>query len=332
MKVSAVVVTRNRKTLLLECLKAIRSQTRPVDAIFVIDNASSDGTEAILHQAGYLPAAVSRSTAAAAGQGQKGCPTVLIDGRTVLYYTRLARNVGGAGGFQLGLRQAFECGYDWMWIMDDDTVASKNALGNLLAHSRRPEIGFACSKVLWTDGSVHLMNIPQISPLVSATPFNAADDEGLLLVNACSFVSVLVGRRAIARVGYPIGDFFIWLDDIEFTRRIVRNGFWGVYVKESVVYHHTPLNRAAAADTDRVENAWKYYYQARNHIYLSRKSTTGLKRIASLGFFLSNSIQAALKRNDSRFLFLTLMLKGFAAGLRFEPQIEKASDADGSQC
>ncbi len=228
--------------------------------------------------------------------------------------------------------QAFECGYDWMWLMDDDTVASATALENLLAHCRRPNIGFVCSKVLWIDGSVHVMNLPQISALVNASPFNIADGEGLLLVNACSFVSVLVNREAIAKVGYPIGEFFIWLDDLEFTRRIVQNGFWGGYVKDSIVFHHTRMNRAANAETDCVDNAWKYYYQARNQVYLLRKNSNGVKRIASLGFCILNGLQSSLKRSDGRFLFLITMLKGFAAGLCFEPRIEKASRADGSPC
>ncbi|MCD6105633.1 MAG: glycosyltransferase, partial [Thermosipho sp. (in: Bacteria)] len=40
--VCAVVVTYNRKELLLECLEALRKQTRPLDAIYLIDNASTD--------------------------------------------------------------------------------------------------------------------------------------------------------------------------------------------------------------------------------------------------------------------------------------------------
>jgi len=42
--VCAVIVTYNRKKLLLECLEGLRRQTRPVDAIYIIDNASQDGT------------------------------------------------------------------------------------------------------------------------------------------------------------------------------------------------------------------------------------------------------------------------------------------------
>jgi rhamnopyranosyl-N-acetylglucosaminyl-diphospho-decaprenol beta-1,3/1,4-galactofuranosyltransferase len=53
--VCAVVVTYNRKNLLLECLEAIRRQTRPVDGIYIIDNASDDGTPELLKENGYIP-------------------------------------------------------------------------------------------------------------------------------------------------------------------------------------------------------------------------------------------------------------------------------------
>ena len=42
--VAAVVVTFNRSRLLLECLQALLTQTRPIDRIILVDNASTDGT------------------------------------------------------------------------------------------------------------------------------------------------------------------------------------------------------------------------------------------------------------------------------------------------
>ncbi|RMG35011.1 MAG: glycosyltransferase, partial [Methanobacteriota archaeon] len=42
--IAAVIVTFNRKEMLIRCLEGIFSQTRPVSAIFIIDNASTDGT------------------------------------------------------------------------------------------------------------------------------------------------------------------------------------------------------------------------------------------------------------------------------------------------
>ena len=56
LRVAAVVVTYNRKELLMECLEALLRQTRPLQAIYIIDNASTDGTPELLHREGYTPA------------------------------------------------------------------------------------------------------------------------------------------------------------------------------------------------------------------------------------------------------------------------------------
>jgi len=52
--VCAVVVTFNRKNLLLECLESLRKQSISLDSIYVIDNASSDGTGELLLEMGIL--------------------------------------------------------------------------------------------------------------------------------------------------------------------------------------------------------------------------------------------------------------------------------------
>src|SRR5258708_30897142 len=91
--VAAVIVTFNRKGLLIECLEAVRGQTRPCERVFIIDNASTDGTPELLADEG------------------------LLDGS--IEYVRLPVNTGSAGGFHEGMRRAYEAGYDWLWLLDD---------------------------------------------------------------------------------------------------------------------------------------------------------------------------------------------------------------------
>ena len=87
-RVHAVVVTHNRRELLLACLEALASQTHPLDGVVVVDTASTDGTTEALETAG-------------------------VRERLALDYIRLARNGGGAEGFHYGLRAALETGADW---------------------------------------------------------------------------------------------------------------------------------------------------------------------------------------------------------------------------
>src|SRR5919199_5119307 len=107
-RVVAVVVTYNRKAMLAECLRALGAQTHPLAAVVLVDNASTDGTEA--HVA---------ATGAAAG----------LDVR----YVRLARNGGGAEGFHYGVKHALALAGDWLWLMDDDCEPDEDCLRRLLA-------------------------------------------------------------------------------------------------------------------------------------------------------------------------------------------------------
>src|SRR4051812_26838803 len=72
-RVSAVVLTHNRKVLLAECLEALLAQSVRVAVVHVIDNASDDGTHDYLAERGLL-------------------------GRPEIRYDRLETNRGGAGG------------------------------------------------------------------------------------------------------------------------------------------------------------------------------------------------------------------------------------------
>ena len=95
MRVSTVVVTYNRYEMLAKSLRALLAQTRVPDEILVIDNASTDETPALF-----------------ASDAEFDDP--------LIHYIRLAKNLGGAGGFKEGMRRAAEAGNDWCWIMDDD--------------------------------------------------------------------------------------------------------------------------------------------------------------------------------------------------------------------
>ena len=108
--VAAVVVTYNRLPLLRQCLAALTAQTAQDLTIFLVDNASTDGTaEAVAEMA--LPNLVYRNT---------------------------GKNLGGAGGFAYGVREAALAGYDALWLMDDDTLPHPHGAGSLF--TGRPQL------------------------------------------------------------------------------------------------------------------------------------------------------------------------------------------------
>ena len=291
---AAVIVTFNRSAKLVQVLDALAAQTQVPDQIFVVDNASTDDTQAIV-----LERAKTQSN---------------------IRYMRLPKNIGGAGGFYEGMKAAYHAGANYLWISDDDAYPAPDAIEKLMdaiitfeAENRwRPT--FACSRVEWVDGSMCEMNTPH--PVWDWTRF-VMPGKAWALVDSCSFVSVLVPRWAMTAHGLPIPDYFIWFDDAEYTRRLSRS-YPGIYVPESRVTHDTPENKGVNYGLVTDKNLWKFTYGARNEASYHVR-TSGL--VGIIGFTLR--IRAQMLEGK---VSLPLRRKIYAAILRgwsFRPAIPK---------
>ena len=238
-QIAAVVVTYNRVGKLGRVLDSILRQSRPVDRLIVVDNASTDSTPQLL-------------------EVYKDDPRVEI--------LKLKTNTGGAGGFSAGMERAYERGSDWVWIMDDDCYTEPEALERLISGHADAEkeldrtVPYSCSLVQFTDGSICEMNNP-------GTTWDwgrlLAKGQKSVMITHCSFVSVLIPRRTIARYGLPLIEYFIWFDDQEYTLRVSAEGP-GIQVLDSIAVHDMPDNRGVNFGDVNQSNAWKFFYGARN--------------------------------------------------------------------
>lgn len=299
MKINCVIVTYNRLSLLKECICAIKNQTYKTNKIYVINNNSTDGTS------DYL-------------QDLASDPQFVI--------VNLPQNIGGAGGFSEGIKRVVLDGCDWAWIMDDDTIPSNNALEELVKGTTVAEnVGYVCSRVIWTDGMIHKMNIPRFDcENKQHLPINYYSNlADVLLVRAASFVSLLINQKAVREVGLPIKDFFIWGDDTEFTTRIYQRGYVCLYASRSTVVHKTTENYISQLQTAPKEALWKFQYGFRNDIFLRRM------RKKNLAFFFSviNAYRKAVRNINKRPSgdkkeFLKVIRKACWNGLFFKPKIE----------
>ena len=237
--VCAVVVTYNRRELLRSCLQALLAQTRPLDEIIVVDNAATDGTDHMIFTE---------------------FPEVT--------YLRLPENTGGAKGFHEGMKLAYEKGYAWIWIMDDDSKAAldclehlfaRNAQANVLTPVQIDSIGRRYGQGLWRGRYV-----------VSA---QLKDVDGIIRVELFSFVGPLISRMVVEMVGFPRDDFFIYADDYEYSLRIRSIGLKCIAVLDAVIYHDLggkpiQVKRLGYARERYPQEAWKFYYDTRNTLIM----------------------------------------------------------------
>lgn len=288
-RVVAVVVAYDRRDLLIEALDALKNQTRPVDRVLVVDNASPDDSAVV---AAEHPVRA-----------------------TVL---ELARNTGGAGGFAAGMAHAVdELDADLVWLMDDDTIPTPTALEELLAARSAYDgpVALLGSRVVWHDGRDHPMNTPRRRPGATVVQRTRAQAAGAVPVRSSSFVSMLVDTRAIRYHGLPVADYFIWNDDFEFSARLLRNGT-GLYVPASVVEHRTKAFGATDADPGE-----RFYFEIRNKVWMLTRSgaLAPEERVLYTGASLRRWART-IRRSRSRGTLVRVGLRGLRDGVFRAPR------------
>ncbi len=289
-RVVAVVVTYNRSDLLHEALAAIVAQDRPLDEIVVVDNASTDET-----------------------------PDLVRTHFAAVRYLRLERNTGGAGGFALGLEYALRLGADLVWLMDDDAVPERAALGTLLdarARYRGPVAPAAvASRVLWLDGREHRMNIPRRRRGATSREHAAASAVGCAPIRTASFVSLLVDAEPACQIKHPRADYFLWNDDFEYTARLLRERP-GLLCPASVVVHKTESFYNSGSDPGP-----RFFYDIRNMLWLLGRSR-GLSPLERVFFSAVTARRwvRTIYRSRHRPVLIAGLARGAVAGVRSGPR------------
>lgn len=293
-EIVSIIVTYNRKVLLNEAIDALLNQTFNQFDIYIIDNASTDGTYDYIQEK--------------------------INQHPKIYYMNTGENLGGAGGFHYGIKKAVEQNYKKIWIMDDDTIPTSTALEELLkADSILKDYGFLCSDVKWVDGSPCAMNVPNISnKWISNTQYLSY---GLLNVSQCSFVSCFFSSDIVKQVGLPFKEFFVWGDDAEYTKRIseIKDSY---FVSKSIVVHKMNSNIPTDISQDSSERLFRYKFSYRNMYYVNKRQGNKLSVLLYYyGIFLD--IKKILKsKQNGKWKKIKIIIKGIRDGRRFKPKVE----------
>lgn len=292
--VLALVVTYNRKDLLLECVDALLKQDLPCD-VLVIDNASTDGTQEAL------------SSFVSSGQ---------ID------YINTGENLGGAGGFNFALKEGASRDYDYFWLMDDDTIAHPDTLQEFMnaANALDNQFGYLSSFAKFTDGKPCQMNLQDVSEdwYEGIEAYN-----GLVKIERATFVSFFIKKETVIKYGLPIKEFFIWVDDTEYSLRIAKD-LPSYLVQSSQITHKMQVNASTGwrvfmnESSDRVD---RYFYNVRNKFYV-HKQQGFLSSVAYLARQVVLSLLLLFGSKHYRFKKFAIVWKGVFAGLTFNPPIE----------
>lgn len=246
MLLATVIVTFNRRELLQTCLLALAGQSRSPDHVFIIDNASTDGTGLWLSE--WLPTHMPTASA-----------------------VLMPENEGGAGGFARGLSEAINAGADWIWMMDDDARPHTSALEKLLCVADDPNNIYGSLAINGEDTSWDITLEDEDDRVVS----RVKDVPAQARVRALPFLGFMVHRSLVSKIGLPDASFFILSDDTEYCLRARASGAQIVIAGNSLIDHpkaeryvvHLPFRRLTYLRLP----PWKRYYHTRNKLIISRR-------------------------------------------------------------
>lgn len=235
MKVVALVITYNRKEMLQRSLDRLFAQKQPLERILVFNNASTDGTQEYLESLKH----------------------------PLLFIHHHPLNIGGAGGYHEGFKMALKWQPDWVWCVEDDILAPRDFIFRAnasLQDAKRNKRGFV---------------FPQLRCVYEPRQIQRPQKEEIgpnHTLEKAVFAGCLINSTAIDACGYPIKKYFIYFDDWEYTSRLSRMGYPGLYVPSLHLWHHDaakPMQKGYLHVA--YSQLWKSLYGIRNELSFYKK-------------------------------------------------------------
>jgi GT2 family glycosyltransferase len=204
----------------------------------------------------------------------------MLEKAVAVSVVRSDTNLGPAGGWALAFEELLAGSADFAWVLDDDIVPDPECLETLLGEARHdPKAAFCFPRSVQPDGTVGEWG------------------------SWCGFV---VSHHIVEQVGVPRAELFWWAEDNEYCHwRIPQAGYPRRLVDGAVVQHD------AVRQGTRVP-MWKYYYEARNMLYLH------LHVMHRVGWYPRNVTKlvarALLRERGRRLACLRTILLGLSDG------------------
>jgi rhamnopyranosyl-N-acetylglucosaminyl-diphospho-decaprenol beta-1,3/1,4-galactofuranosyltransferase len=287
MRILGYIHTFNDAEVIEQGLSGLRRQIRKPDAIVVVDNASTDGT-------------LDR-----------------ISSERVIIIRNLT-NLGTSGAIGVGFKYALAHNFDWVWILDPDSVPDDDALENLIQFFMRLPVSEQ-EQVFFLTGRVtgEAQHRPMILTVTGGKlrPAPPPDNQGYSRCDCAHWSGTLYRMEAVKKIGLPRADYFIDWDELEYGYRAQQLGFVSFVVNNSVLRQDMGRSPGIALRKLRLGPLkllmydavpLRCYYFVRNSLYfwLYDCKQTGLRTAAHVlmicfGFTMSFVIRPISRRRQA---------------------------------
>lgn len=290
--VAIILVNWNGWKDTVACLASLQTLSYPNFEVVVVDNASADDSEVELRR--RFPE---------------------------LNLMQSGANLGFAGGNNVGIRYALDKGFDYVWLLNNDTLVEPGSLTELVAKMKRePEIGICGSSLIYEaardkvqalGGARYNRWLGTVKHVGAQQPRTQAVDEAATEAGLDYIIgaSMLVSRAFLERVGLLQEDYFLYFEELDWAAR-AKGKFRLGYAAKSIVYHK---EGSSIGGTDRAKAAKSLtadFYALRNRIRFTARFYPYALPSVYLGMLLAVANRLRRRQWARARLIIELLLKG----------------------
>ena len=254
-KIAIIVLNWNQPQLTLDTIDSLKNikSTSYKHKIFLIDNNSTDKSLYIFQKK------------------FKTNPTIEI--------IKNNKNLGYVGN-NIGIKKAIKQNYDYILLLNNDVIVDSNFLEELYQGAKLgydivgPKIYFApgfeyhqdwyskkeIGKVIWSVGGQMDWNNVYGSNIgvdqVDKGQFDQNNDKVDFLTGCCLMIDVKVFKK----IGYLDEKYFMYLEDLDFCQKAIKNNFKLSYIYKSKIWH---VNSGSSKSGGNLHD----YFITRNRLY-----------------------------------------------------------------
>ena len=274
-KVSIIILNWNSYEVTSDCLASLEKIDFPNREVVLVDNGSVDGS---------------------ADRLAREFPAVRL--------IRNERNLGFAGGNNVGMRDALERRPDYLLLLNNDTVVAPNFLSELVRVAESDtQIGLLNPKIYYFEPPDRIWYAGGIRKPWRVFPVHLGlrqrDDGSYNQTREVSFITgcaLLIKAAVVRQIGLLDEVFFLSFEDADWSVRASQAGFKQYYVPASVIWHKDSYDT-----TRNLGHAGKNFHTMRNAVLFARKYIESRYLplfVVSVGKYVAYRTVAGLVRGD----------------------------------
>jgi hypothetical protein len=291
-KVFIIILNWNGKKDTLECLDSLRKINYGNYNIILVDNDSKDDS-------------VKEIT--------KNFPKVRI--------IQNKKNLGWAGGNNIGIKYAIEKKADYILLLNNDTIVDRKFISEMVRLAESDEkIGIVSPKAYFYSN-------PKILQY-TVLRFNFKNGKCILggygekdrgqfdkieEMDFCGGACMLVKKKVFKKIGLLSEDYFMYFDDNDFGIRTRKAGYKIMFCPKAKIWHKISIS------TGGQSNPSKEYLLNRNRVIFMKKYPNKFSFYRFLAYlFLESMIPSLIFIKKRRFDLLNSKIKGIFEGIKWK--------------